>query len=547
MKSALLILLAAFLSFSGTQTNRQPSAQVEGIVAGIDGNPIPQARILLRNERQSAGKTNDSDYGTISGPDGRFVLKEIVPGHYRLMATLKGYLDAEYGQARPGRPGAVLDLTTALTPRDLLIRMTPGGAISGRVYNQEGRPLEGARVQLIRPRYQENGEVMTQMVSNANTNDLGEYRMYWVAPGSYYVVAAYNDSDVRHDRRFINPLVDQVQGHDDLILPTFYPNAFDVTQATAVKLEPGAELRGIDFSLIRINAVRLRGQVINGNTGMPAAGATVDVRLRQDGWANVSNVSSTVSVQNGEFEIRRVPSGTNTIYVNLAPKPPDFRPFYAQLDVQVGDKDVSDLRVVLEHAPPVTGHVTFDSEIAGRQRPQLIFEGVGNNARGVGNIAASDGTFSASVQSTGLFRLRLLSDDYYIRSARSGSRDVMRDGIEVNGTSTEPLDLQLAPANGSIQGTVTDERGGPGIAAQVVLIPASRQRFDLYDSGVTDQLGHFDIKLVAPGDYKLFAWDDLEPFAYYDRNFLQPYESLGIPVHVAENGTTTTHLRLLSN
>lgn len=40
----------------------------------------------------------------------------------------------------------------------------------------------------------------------------------------------------------------------------------------------------------------------------------------------------------------------------------------------------------------------------------------------------------------------------------------------------------------------------------------------------TDQYGRFLLRGIPPGEYKLLAWEELEPRAYLDENFLRPIE-----------------------
>jgi hypothetical protein len=90
-------------------------SRVEGMVVASNGDPLPDVRVSLRldapvrYDRTSPGV----EYVTTSDSRGRFALKDIAPGRYRLSGSLRGYLDGEYGQSRPRRPGAVLDLTTS--------------------------------------------------------------------------------------------------------------------------------------------------------------------------------------------------------------------------------------------------------------------------------------------------------------------------------------------------------------------------------------------------------------------------------------------------
>ena len=51
-----------------------------------------------------------------------------------------------------------------------------------------------------------------------------------------------------------------------------------------------------------------------------------------------------------------------------------------------------------------------------------------------------------------------------------------------------------------------------------------------YKTAVTDETGHFAVKNVDPGAYKVFAWQQVETGAYMDPDFIQPVENLGASV-----------------
>src|SRR5262249_20879407 len=129
---ACLIFALALLPGLPQQPVRALS-RVEGIAVASNGDPLPDVRVVLRPESPSAA----TEYVTTTDARGRFVLRDIAAGRYRLGGSLRGYLDGEYGQSRPRRPGAVLDLTTSRQLQDLSIRLTVGGVITGRVYTSD--------------------------------------------------------------------------------------------------------------------------------------------------------------------------------------------------------------------------------------------------------------------------------------------------------------------------------------------------------------------------------------------------------------------------
>ncbi|MGD0301711.1 MAG: hypothetical protein ABSE86_31935, partial [Bryobacteraceae bacterium] len=72
--------------------------------------------------------------------------------------------------------------------------------------------------------------------------------------------------------------------------------------------------------------------------------------------------------------------------------------------------------------------------------------------------------------------------------------------------------------------------------------PRSPTRYKTTD---TDQNGHFVIKGLAPGEYKIYAWEDLEQGAEQDPDFMKPHESDGEKVSIKERAHETVQLKLI--
>src|SRR5205809_6605362 len=70
----------------------------------------------------------------------------------------------------------------------VLLAMPPTGSIAGRVYDKNGEPLGNAEVMAMRQVYKDGRRTLT-IVQTVATNDRGEYRLFWLAPGRYYVSA----------------------------------------------------------------------------------------------------------------------------------------------------------------------------------------------------------------------------------------------------------------------------------------------------------------------------------------------------------------------
>jgi hypothetical protein len=82
-----------------------------------------------------------------------------------------------------------------------------------------------------------------------------------VPPGTYFLLG--------------EKIIDQSEERPDVFSSVFYPNGDDDSQAVPLRVNAGSELRGIDFSLMRTKAVRVRGRVVAAGTDRPIGDATL--------------------------------------------------------------------------------------------------------------------------------------------------------------------------------------------------------------------------------------------------------------------------------
>src|SRR5690242_14251612 len=158
--TALILLMAIF---AAAQQPAQEATRIEGIVVRADsGDALPNATVVL--SKDGAGRL-DTKYGTTTRADGHFTLKDVPKGRYRLLATMRGFVDQEYGQKRPNGSGAVLDVTNETALRGITVRMIPGGVISGHVSDQMGHPLEGVVIRAFDRQYTPYGKSLLSVAA----------------------------------------------------------------------------------------------------------------------------------------------------------------------------------------------------------------------------------------------------------------------------------------------------------------------------------------------------------------------------------------------
>jgi hypothetical protein len=101
-------------------------------------------------------------------------------------------------------------------------------------------------------------------------------------------------------------------------------------------------------------------------------------------------------------------------------------------------------------------------------------------------------------------------DNYYLQSMTFGALDLFKNPLVLSGTSREVV---IALAAGSrISGVVRHENGEPANIT-VYLIPeaGTQDRPDLLRFGSVDSSGRFELRGIAPGQYRLSSANDLQP------------------------------------
>jgi protocatechuate 3,4-dioxygenase beta subunit len=570
---ALLLLLIA--SLAEAQLTSDPAAEkctLEGqVVKAGTGEPLKRARVFLR----PAESFRTRHFAT-TDTSGRFLLKDIEPGRYRLAAERNGYVRQQYGQQGPDHPGTILTLAPGQHFRDVVFRLLPTAVIAGRIYDEDGEPTPRVFVEALLLRYH-RGRRQLSPAEQATTNDLGEYRLFGLAPGRYRVSATYSPGT----RRVVvgggiaSTRTDDPRGELGYI-PTLYPGTTDPSRATPLELGAGDEVGGVDFTLGLTRTVRVRGQVFNSITGGPSRGDVMIQLVSRDpalrSWLGRS--TNVVVDGKGGFELLDVTPGSYVLSGTWWDRENEKR-YTGRTQFEVGTTDVEGITLVIGLGVDVEGRVSVE----GRTKPFPALRTAPSNPatspeRAEGQLDSDKlrvsleppddmpvGWEFSRVREDGSFRLRNVGDgeyrvslrglpaDFYLKEARLGNDDVL-EGLAISGGRLPgPLELLLSPNGGRIEGTVRGEEQQALGGVRVVLVPEPRRRhqFHLYKTSTTDQYGRFTLRGIPPGEYKLFAWEEVESGAYQDSEFLHPYEKHGEDVRVQEGETINVELDAISS
>lgn len=557
-----------------------PAASIEGtVLASGSGIPLSRAqltltRVDLQNPRPN-GKLPIVDVNAPPNPrpvftdsEGRFALRNVPPGHYKLMAERNGYVPQSYGQRSTEGDGILLQVIASESKKGIIFRLIQGAVISGRVRDTQSEPLTGIRVALLRMTFDENGKRILTTVREASTDDRGEYRIFWIPPGRYYVRAARSpDNTADGVLRIVA---------DKVVQTVYYPGSLDPAGALPIELQAGSELTTIDFVAPNPSGHRVRGRVIDSATGKPARNVSIGLAPRQSAVAlsdSDSFNSTDYDPSTGLFEIQNVVPGVYSLAATTwgafdQPLSPDaieevrtgkdlFTAMFSggsvaetQLDMQASDVD--GIVLTLNRGIPIPARISIETngnfpvsgldDIRALLTSELNLLGRGStrfNAQGTARIQdVLPGEYRASVEMEP-------STPLYVKQIRYGRTDALREPIQVRADSTDTLSITLSMKGAEIEGTVTDGLNQSALAGStVVLIPDQREFKYLYRHTTTDANGRFSFRAVAPGDYRVLSWEGLEPHGYYDADLLSQQLSQARPVQVQELEVKTVDLRV---
>jgi hypothetical protein len=541
MPVALALLFVCALALQAFQAKpEEEKCSIEGrVVNGATGQPIRKATFMLAG----AGSGGTTILKAASGDDGAFAFKDVPPGRYELIAERAGFARQAYGAKRNLLSGTPLVLSAGQRMKDLVFKMSPDAVISGRVLDEDGETVPGATVLALRAAYQ-RGEKSWQPLGSGQANDLGEFRLSGLGAGSYIVAAA-----PRLAATSVLGVSSQAPGNtpERDNITTYYPNATDPVNAIPVDVASGSEAKGTDVRLIRTQTVRVKGKV----TGMGDT-KQVLVRMVPKGAGILSLVTGKMTVvqeTNGAFELTGVAPGSYLLTAgSVSSLLGGGGGSSAAMPLQVKDQHIEGIVLSPGGGSELPGAVLVD----GKEAVKLDAVQVALAPRDFVSLSAP----SAKAAEDGKFTLKSVSPDRYllqvsgnppgsfVKRIKLGETDVTEEGLDLTGGVAGSLQVTLGLAGAQVDGMVQGADEKPVTGATVVLVPDSR-RYSLFKEVKTGEKGSFSFKGIAPGEYKILAWDDIESGASQDPEFLKRYESKAEKLSLKESDRKTLSLKVI--
>lgn len=533
MKAIVIAALSAAIIAIDFPIVAQPATGIiSGRVTAADtARPLRRARIALRS--------TGSQMRPISGPStnaqGRFELKEVPPGIYFVSASRSGYIELQHGQRRPGERGVTVEVKAGQTVSGIDIALPRGSVIAGKITDELGDPYAGTLVIAFVLRY-DRGRRVPYPGGFSRTDDLGDYRIPDLVPGSYFISAASTET-WRNEKK-------ETLGHTT----TFYPGNAPLPQAVTVGV--AQERAGIDFSLNAGRTGRVTGRVVRA-TGEPAAGAPVAMYQAMRGTPYVlagGAPTSTKTQTDGSFELRDIAPG-------------DYRVRVADQGESVSQSlsvagDVDNLVLVTRRGSTVTGSIVTEEGGA----PPFPASGVRLNLIAPDDelvlptvrvpAVSNDWTFRLSnVGGPFVFRPVNLPDGWMLDAIKLDDRELTDVAWEVptGGREIAGLQFVITKQIARIDGSVTTVQGKPTNEATVVIfsedashwMPGSRFIRMTRPSGN----GQFSIRGLPAGIYLAIAREFIEDGEWENKEFLESARADAVRVTLTRGASETIALR----
>ena len=516
---AVLVTLSAAWAQTPAPVKR---ATIAGTITAADtGKPLRAARVTFRPVAGASGP-NAAAY---TNARGQYLLKDVEPGSYYISAGRSGYVGIQYGQRHASESGLAVDAKPAAAVTRIDIALPRGSVLAGRITDDVGEPYAGVRIDVLGFRYN-LGTRVPFPITGGTTDDLGQFRVSGLAPGTYYVMATANETWVTAQKETFG------------FGSTYYPGV-PVSQAQAITLGVGEVKTDVSFSVRSGRAARLRGRVVR-ETGEPVPNAFVGLSI-SFGVAVAGGGRSTRSAPDGSFEFRDVPAGTYLV---------------GDEEIAVTGVDIDDIQMVVKTGSTVTGSVVSADGSPlpfGPSGVRIINQTTTGKALPRVAVVEVDQNFAFKMANLGgefLFRVTGLPEGWMLDAVRLGEKDItdVPWNVPTGGKEFADLKIVVTPRQGTIAGLVRDAKGQPTTAASVIVFSENAQHWTPYSRFLRivrpGADGQFSVGLLPPGTYRAVALDYVEPGQHEDKAFLESIRDEGARIVLGEGGSETVTLRL---
>jgi len=464
-------------------------------------------------------------------------LPALPAGQYSVTAIKSTYISAAYGQPRPLELGVPIGLGAGASVGGIDFRMVRAGVVAGTITDESGQPLAGTQVLALRYQFSRGARRLVP-ASEERTNDLGEFRIFSLAPGEYYLAASlHGDADMAKT--------------SEVFVLTYYPGTANIVDARTISIAPGQTLTGIGIRLLAGRPVRISGTLVD-SSGMPLKDGRAYTRL-QRGFETQTQFATITP--DGSFSIAGLAPGDYALRANGQNSAGE--PELAAMAIAVGSNDLTNVRLVSAKPTRVSGRVIVNRDELGSLNGSTfnltVVAASADEAAAIGNGTVAhvndDFTFVFTVR-PGRALVRPTTAGWFLKAVRVNGVDVTDSGIESR--TNQPLigvEVELTRRLPDVTGAVRGPDGALTRNAFVVVFPPDPQRWGYLSRYVSMGRPSPDSEYriqVPPGEYLAIAVDSIERGEWTDPDFLERVRGRAVPFSLADGEHKTVPLAVVT-
>ena len=516
--------------FLALASNAIAQQSIEGTVLNATtGTPVSRAQVAFRRTTTNGFPNPQAPgFAADTNSEGKFELTHIEPGSYSVEVQRSGFVTQQYkGQVAISAGNRV---------KGFDFKLIPQAVVAGRVLDQDGAPLSGMEVLLLRP-VDLNGKQQLLRVGFAQTNDAGEFRIAGLAAGRYLLGASNQNAMQIFTSRLLRYDFDKPQV---AFAKTYFPSSTEESSARPIDLTPSQNLSGLEIRMKQERVFRVRGKLV---TSTPIRELRVEAAPRNSDRTTPLENKEGILNEDGTFEIARLFPGPYTITAMMAT---GNRTPIGKTQIDITQNNVDNVIVSKIESVTVAGTIRIEGSFTAK-KPTLesIQLSLFSPTAGFENYRQAKpdalGSFQLENVVPGKFRLGIqnLPDGLWLKSARAASASIINSEFEI---PSGPIEIALATGVGTISGGLTNLQGQP--AQGSIILQSEQTRPDLLRNIPTDQNGRFKLPNIAPGEYTLYAVPPFEAFKPPSREATEAARSKARKITIEANSQAQVDLTL---
>ena len=557
---------------------RQPktgTARLRGrVVSAESGGPVRRAQVRITG-------TEIGSKNAMTDAEGRYEFRDLPAGRFNLSATKAGFVTVQYGQTRPFESGKPIDLTDGQLVDKADFSMPRGSAISGRLVDEFGDPIADAVVNAMRSAWSGGRRRLQSTGRTATTNDLGQFRIYGLSPGDYYVNAMFRGGDMMAMEIAMAAVTGGPgagagpvgSNPNSGYAPTYFPGTANGAEAQKITLAVGQEAQNTDFALLPVRLAKITGTVIS-SEGKPVEGSMINAVPRNADIAGMMMMAGNARTdKNGNFTIPNVAPGDYTLQSRvmqfMTSGGGDNMMFTARiggdsgseaevgsLPISVSGEDLSNVVIVTSKGATAAGHLTFEDGTKPSTLTAIRVSASAADADGMMGAFAGPGTVKADgtfelrgLTGTRIVRVSNLPTGWMLKSVSVNGTDITDAGMDFKpGEAVTGVDITLTSKLTEVNGTVKSG-SQPVKDYTLVVFSDDSQKWTLPNSRFVtgtrpDQGGRFQVKNLPAGGYYAIAVDYLAQGEWNDPDVLERLKPKATSFSLGDGETKTLNLTL---